>query len=312
MRLPLRHRPPLVDAPRATCRHLDALARAAVGLPLGAAAAMLGSAKSRGRHGNALQWHLGLAPHDGDAALDWEDRIEVKLVSVWMRGDKVVCDKLKVCDADLDPWRKLANVLWVFADRTTRVVVGARQTTLAGPLRQRLAATWERDPHFEQPDLIIEARDGEAGPAPAYYLAASWFQREEILPLRAPAIFAFDPRLASRALAQTGRDPVITVASLGDAPSVSAGPDRCSRCGAPLTIPASDLLARGVAVAHHGFPLPPSCAPALHVAIDGARLPAPVVLTKAEQISALEGTTPSDAIVRLCDRVAEPDDHAHA
>jgi hypothetical protein len=306
MRLPLRHRPPLADASRATCRHLDALARAAVGLPLGAAAAVLGSAKSRGRHGNALQWHLGLASHDGDASLDWEDRIEVKLVSVWQRKGKVVCDKLKVCDADLDPWRKLANVLWVFADRTTRVVVGARQTTMAGPLRERLAATWDRDPHFEQPDLIIEARDGENGPAPAYYLAAAWFQREEILPPVSPAIFAFDPRLASRALAQTGRDPVITVATLG----VEAC--TCPRCGAPLTLSAGDLLARGVAIVHHGFPLPPSCAPALHVAIDGARLPTPVVLTKAEQVAALEGRTPKDAVPRLCDRVPEPDDHAHA
>ena len=309
MRLPLRHRPPGTDAPHATCRHLDALARAAVGLPLGSAAAMLGSAKSRGRHGNALQWHLGLAPHDGDATLDWEDRIEVKLVSVWQRGDKVVCDKLKVCDADLDPWRKLANVLWVFADRTTRVVVGARQTTMAGPLRERLAATWDRDPHFEQPDLIVEARDGEAGPAPAYYLAATWFQREEILPTSSPAIFTFDPRLATRARAQTGRDPVITVATVADG---DPRPDRCPRCGAPLTIAASDLLARGFAVAHHGFPLPPSCAPAVHVAIDGGRLPAPVVLTAAEQIAALEGRIPHDAVVRLCDRVAEPDDHAHA
>jgi hypothetical protein len=165
MRLPLRHRPPLADARVQVCRHLDTLARAAVGLPLGPAAAMLGSAKSRGRHGNALQWHLGLAPHDGDATLDWEDRIEVKLVSVWRRGDRVVCDKLKVCDADLDPWRKLANVLWVFADRTTRIVIGSARTTMAGPMRERLAQVWDRDPHFDAPDLFVEARDGEAGPA---------------------------------------------------------------------------------------------------------------------------------------------------
>ena len=305
MRLPLRHRPPPDDATPATCRWLDALARAAVGMPLAAAATMLGSAKSRGRHGNALQWHLGLAAHDGAATLDWEDRIEIKLVSVWQRGDKVVCDKLKVCDADLDPWRKLANVLWVFADRTTRVVVGSRRTTLAGPLRERLVSTWDRDPHFEQPDLIVEARDGEAGPAPAYYLAAAWFQREEILPPRSKEIFAFDPRLAGQALAETGRDPVITVVAVGDAGR------SCPRCGAPLGFASEELAARGIAVAHHGLPLPPSCAPALHLVIDGARIPEPAALARAEQIALLEGRTRKDAIPRLCDRVAEPDDHAH-
>lgn len=302
MRLPLRHRPPPADATPAVCRWLDALSRAAVGMPLAPAAAMLGSAKSRGRHGNALQWHFGLAAHDGDATLDWEDRIEIKLVSVWQRGDKVVCDKLKVCDADLDPWRKLANVLWVFADRTTRVVVGSRRTTLAGPLRASLVSAWDLDPHFEQPDLIVEARDGADGPAPAYYLAASWFQREGILPSRSPAIFPFDPRLASQALAETRRDPVITV---GDTSRT------CPRCGAPLTVEIDELATRGFAVAHHGMPLPPSCAPAVHLVIDGARIPEPAALSRAEQIALLEGRTPRDAIPRLCDRVAEPDDHAH-
>lgn len=302
MRLPLRHRPPAVDAPTATCRWLEALARAAVGMPLGPAAAMLGSAKSRGRHGNALQWHLGLAAHDGDATLDWEDRIEIKLVSVWQRGDKVVCDKLKVCDADLDPWRKLSNVLWVFADRTTRVVVGSRRTTLAGPLRERLASVWDRDPHFEQPDLIVEARDGEAGPAPAYYLAATWLAREGILPARSPGIFAFDPRIASRARAETGRDPVITVGDAGRS---------CPRCGAPLAFDGDELAARGFAIAHHGMPLPPSCAPAVHLVVDGARIPEPASLSRTEQIALLEGRIAKDAIPRLCDHVAEPDDHAH-
>ena len=31
-----------------------------------------------------------------------------------------------------------------------------------------------------------------------------------------------------------------------------------------------------------------------------------------QMIAALEGRIPHDAVVRLCDRVAEPDDHAHA
>jgi len=303
MRLPLRHRPPEVDPPEHRCRHLDELARAAVGLPLSAAAAALASARSRGRHGNALQWHLGLASHDGDATLDWEDRIEVKLVSVWRRGDRVVCDKLKVCDADVDPWRKVANVLWVFADRTTRVVVGATQTRLAGERRERLAAVWDLDPHFERPDLFVEARDGEAGPAPAYYLASSWLA--PLLPAPAPTILAFDPRLHARALAETGRDPVLTVTPPGTEASA------CPRCGAVLRVAGDDLLRRGFAVAHHGLPLPPSCAPAIHVVVDGARVPEPVAMARAEQIAALEGRTPPDAIPRLTDRVPEPDDHGH-
>jgi hypothetical protein len=308
MRLPLRHRPPVVAPVRATCRHLDALARAAVGLPLGAAA-RLGTARNRGRHGHALQWHLGLSPHDGDAALDWEDRIEIKLVSVWQRGGKVVCDKLKVCDADLDPWRKLANVLWVFADRTTRVIVGARQTTLAAATFDRLAAAWDRDPHFEAPDLFVEARDGEAGPTPAYYLAASWFQREAILPPLSAAILAFDAALASRALAETGRDPVLTVAHAESCADVGSERRACPRCGAPIAFDASDLRARGSTVAHHGMPLPPSCAPAIHVVVDAARLPAPAALTTEEQIATLEARTRDP--IRLSDRVPEPDDHGH-
>ena len=60
MRLPLRHQPPRVDAPRRRCRHLELLAEAARGLPLKPAADALIGARGRGRHGNALQWHLGL------------------------------------------------------------------------------------------------------------------------------------------------------------------------------------------------------------------------------------------------------------
>src|SRR6187399_2221717 len=105
MRLGLRHPPPEQDAPPARCAHLEALAEAAIGLPLGPAAARVASMRSRGRYGNALQWHFGLAAHDSAARLDWEDRIEIKLVSVWRRGlADVGTDKVKICDARIDPW----------------------------------------------------------------------------------------------------------------------------------------------------------------------------------------------------------------
>ncbi|MCA9688062.1 MAG: hypothetical protein KC636_00520, partial [Myxococcales bacterium] len=67
------------------CAYLEALIEAALGLPLAPAAELVTPARSRGRFGNALQWHLGLEPHDGAATLDWEDRIEIKMVSVWRR-----------------------------------------------------------------------------------------------------------------------------------------------------------------------------------------------------------------------------------
>ena len=146
-----------------------------MGLPLGSAAAMLGSAKSRGRHGNALQWHLGLAPHDGDKTLDWEDRIEVKLVSVWRarrQGGVRQAEGLRRGSLSVAQARERALGLRRSHHANRR---GRASTTMAGRLRERLAATWDRDPHFEQPDLFVEARDGEAGPAPAYYLAATWF-----------------------------------------------------------------------------------------------------------------------------------------
>ena len=96
----------------------------------------------RGRHGNALQWHFGLEAHDSEAVLDWEDRIEIKMVSVWSnRSGDVLCDKLKVCDQGIDPWHKLANVLWVFVDRMSRVVLGHRFTHLAGDLAGSLHRT---------------------------------------------------------------------------------------------------------------------------------------------------------------------------
>ena len=135
MRLPLRHPPPASDTPLRRCAHLDALADRSLGLGLAPAAALVAGPRARGRFGNALQWHFGLEPHDSSEQLDWEDRVELKLVSLWRRREgPLACDKLKVCDLTMDPWRKLGNVLWVFVDRMTRVIVGHRFTRLAGAL----------------------------------------------------------------------------------------------------------------------------------------------------------------------------------
>lgn len=305
MRLPLRHAPPDVDPPRHRCAHLDALAEAAVGLPLSWAAARLSSRHSRGRYGTALQWHLGQDAHDSLAELDWEDRIEIKLVSVWARGDgTVACDKLKVADIGVDPWHKLANVLWVFADRLTRVVVGTARTHLAGPMRRRLAAAWQADPHFDHPELFVEAREQEGRAAPAYYLSAAWL-REEILPAPPPpGVFGFDARWWSQARTQTaGRDPLPTVAT------EPSGEQRCRRCGGPISFDAAALAEQGWTPAHHGMPHAGPCALARHFAVDPARLVLPRAWPPEDALSALEHLGPDPW--RLFDRVREPDDHGH-
>ena len=167
MRLPTRHPPPERDAPLRRCAHLEALVGGAIGMPLRPAAEMLDVRRSRGRYGNALQWHLGLESHDSEATLDWEDRIEIKLVSVWRRGGRVVADKLKVCDASQDPSRKLSNLVLVFADRLTRVVVGARHVVLAGDRRRRLVQRWGQDPHFRlaEAKVFTRRRQGRGRPA---------------------------------------------------------------------------------------------------------------------------------------------------
>jgi hypothetical protein len=287
MRLPLRHPPPDRDPPRRRCAHLAALAHAAVGLPLGPAAELVAPEGSRGRHGNALQWHLGLPPHDGQARLDWEDRIEIKLVSVWLRAGAVVCDKLKVSDVGIDPWRKLSNVLWVFADRLTRVVVGTCAWSLRGPALQRLAGA-----------------DGSA--APSYYLAARWLADEGLLPAPGPGIFPFDASWWQATRAEHGRDPLPSVAlDLG-------GEQRCRRCGGPLRFSAEEVAAFGWAPAHHGMPMGRQCAPRGHFAVDGRRLLAPTELPVEDVLDALEQRIPPDAVWRLCERVREPDDHLHS
>jgi hypothetical protein len=306
MRLPLRHLPASDDAPLRGCAHLDALARALVGVPLGAAAERVSSRRSRGRYGAAVQWHLGLAPHDADARLDWEDRIEIKLVSVWARGDhEVGCDKVKVCDLAIDPWHKLGNVLWVFADRLTRVVVATRQTRMAGDVRARLADAWTEDPHFGQPALFVEAREQAGRSAPAYYLAASWFAAERLLPAPGPGILEFDARWWSEARTRAGgRDPWPSLAT-------SDGEQRCRRCGEAIRFDAAAVRARGWAPAWHGLSAAP-CGLRGHFAVDPARLlaPPPGGLQLDETLGMLEGL-PGAAAIRTFERVPEPGDHGH-
>ncbi len=281
-----------------------------MGLPLGPAAAALSSAKSRGRHGNALQWHLGLDAHDSDATLDWEDRIEVKLVSVWRTGvgerTRVACDKLKVCDIAVEPWHKLGNVMWVFADRVTRVIVGAVQTTLAGPLRDRLQASWHQDPHFEHPMLFVEAREQAGRSAPAYYLAARWFEQEGLLPGLQRSIHVFDASWWSRARTLHGRDPWLTVVD-GTSEVVA-----CPRCGGPLAFDPAALVEHGVAPARHGMPAGPPCLARAHAVIDVATVPRSPVFDDGFVCAGIEHRADRETLARLTDRVPEPDDHLHA
>lgn len=306
MRLPLRHPPPEHDLPRRRCAHLESLASAAVGLPLGAAADLVAPARSRGRHGNALQWHLGLASHDAEARLDWEDRIEIKLVSVWMRSGAVVCDKLKVAELSVDPWHKLSNVLWVFADRLTRIVVATRSFALVGDVRRRLARSWSLDPHFDQPELFVEARErADGSAAPAYYLAARWFQDEGLLPAPGPGIFPFDPRWWSQTRREHGREPLVSVAL------AASGRQRCRRCGGPLRFSVEALEQHRWAPAHHEMPMGTACAPRGHVVVDGRHLLQPAEIPAEDMLDALEKRIDRDSIWRLSERVPEPDDHLH-
>lgn len=305
MRLPLRHPPPGEDAPLRRCAHLEALADALVGLPLCAAADRVASRRSRGRHGAALQWHMGLAPHDASATLDWEDRIEIKLVSVWARpGGGVGCDKLKVCEIGVDPWHKLSNVLWVFADRLTRVVLASRTSRLSGALRERLAAAWSEDPHFGRPALFVEAREQAGRSAPAYYLAARWFADEGLLPEPGPGLFEFDARWWSEARARGGgRDPWGSVAT------AASGQQQCRRCGETLRFAPDALAASGWAPAWHPITGAP-CGLHAHFVVDPGRWLSPARLGVEEALGAFE-RLPAPEPVRLFERVAEPGDHGH-
>lgn len=278
-----------------------------MGLALGPAASRLGSERSRGRHGNALQWHFGLDAHDGAAVLDWEDRVELKLMTLWRRNDGAVgLDKLKLCDAAVDPRRKLSNVLFIFADRLTRVVLGYRFFRLAGEARASLAQHWGDDPHFGRPAIFIEARESGQQSAPAYYLSAAWLETW-VLPasVGSAGLFPFDPRWWSEVRgAHSGRAPLLTVVPPG-APAA-----RCGRCGAPMSFEVDRLASQGWAPARHGMPVDGPCGLRGHVAVDGARLPRAHGCSLAEQVSALE-QRPGAEEIRLTDRVPEPDDHEH-
>lgn len=309
MRLPLRHRPPRSAPPRQRCRHLELLAEAARGLPLGPAAEWLPGARGRGRHGNALQWHLGLEAHDSAAEPDWEGRIEIKLVSVWQRADGTLrCDRIKVCDASVDPWAKLANVLFVFADRLTRVVLGHAFFHLSPRSLARLATSWDADPHFDHPNLMIEARETRAGMAPAYYLSSRWASAEGLLP-RGPIElgYRFDTNWWRDVRAEFGgRDPRVTLLR-----SDAGDRTNCARCRGALRVDPARVLADGWAPAIHAMPLGDRCALRGHVVVDPRRLPRPEFASDQELFAGVEATVARDKLWRLADRVLEPDDHEH-
>lgn len=306
VRLPLRHHPPAGDPPRQRCAHLKQLAEASRGLSLRGAAQALTPDRSRGRYGNALQWHFGLDPHDGDARLDWEDRIEIKIVTTWARRDgQIACDKLKVCDLSIDPWHKLSNVLWVLVDRVSRLVIGHRFFHLAGPARERLAASWGADPHFARPDLFVEARQSGDQIAPAYYLAASWFRREAIFD-GVPPLYGFDSSWWSRARKRSrGSEPGITISWNGDERS------RCGHCGGFVRRSPEPPGFRGCWPGLHELPLAPGCAARAHVMLEGERLLRCHVASEDECLLDVQGLVPQARLWRLADRVPEPDDHEH-
>ena len=307
MRLPLRHPPPGRDARPERCAHLEALADAALGLALGPAVALVTAPGSRGRHGNALQWHFGLDPHDGDAARDWEDRIEIKLVTVWRRGGAIVCDKLKICDLSLDPWAKLANVLWVLVDRVTRVVVGHRCTSLAGDARRDLEASWAMDPHFDRPALFVEAREQEGRMAPAYYLSGAWL-RAHVVPAEVQGVFPFDAAWWAEARGARGRrgDPLLTLWR-GEVGAIA-----CPRCGGQIHCDVARVVAEGAAPGAHAMPFGAECALRDHLVLDAGRLPLPAVHPDRRDLeAAIEGRIALDQVWRLADRVPEPEDHLH-
>jgi hypothetical protein len=311
MRYPLRHPPAGRDAPLRTCAYLEALAEAARGLPLGPAAELVCARRSRGRHGNALQWHLGLEAHDGQPTLDWEDRIELKLVSVWRgRAGRLACDKIKVCDLALNPWHKLSNVLWVFVDRVTRVVVGHRFWSLSGDAREALERSWTLDPHFDHPRLFVELREQEGRQAPAYYVAARWMREVGILPEPSiKGVFPFDARWWSEARRIHGRGepPLITLWRAEDELTIA-----CARCDGRIHFEARRVRSEGWAPALHAMPLGPACALRAHLVIDADRLPLPARHPgRAELEAGVESRVPSALVWRLANRVPEPDDHLH-
>ena len=309
MRLPVRHAAPSEDAPRRECAYLDALLDAAVGLPLRPAVGMFGTHASRGRYGNALQWHLGLEAHDAVAALDWEAAIELKLVSVWRtsRGT-IACDKLKVCDVSVDPRDKLSNVAFVLVDRITRVIVGSRRIRLAGALRASLAERWDADPHFDDAPLFVESRGEGDKSAPAYYLAASWLASMLGVEAELPGVYAFDSsRWTSLRAEGGGRDPLVSVLDAG----AMSERHRCPRCPGTLRVDPLKFQATGICAASHTRGMGERCDHRGHIAVDGRGLGRLAACSMEELLAGIEDRVPACEVWRLADRVAEPGDHLH-
>ena len=279
-----------------------------MGLALCPAATAFTAPRSRGRYGNALQWHFGLEPHDGLPQLDWEDRIELKIVTVWRRGGRIVCDKLKVCDLALDPWHKLSNVLWVFVDRLTRVVVGHRFTRLAGAPRELLETSWRLDPHFDRPSLFVEAREQDERQAPAYYISAGYLRAAGILPEELPGVFVYDAKWMQEVRAShRGAEPLFTLWR-GQDPSAL----RCARCGGRVRSDLARVREVGTAPAVHALAGGSECALRAHCVVDARRLPIAVEHPgRSDLEEALEGLVPPERVWRLTDRVGEPEDHLH-
>jgi hypothetical protein len=184
------------------------------------------------------------------------------------------------------------------------VVIGHRFWRLAGVTRERLARSFDMDPHFDRPDLFVEAREHEGRSAPAYYLSARWFENENILP--ASGALPFDARWWGEARAASGgRDPIVSLVGEPFAPAID-----CPRCQGSLHLRPDAVAKEGWAPARHSLPLGDACALRWHLVVDRARLPREAT-TRDELEAALAGTQSPERILRLCDRVLEPEDHEH-
>jgi hypothetical protein len=213
------------------------------------------------------------------------------------------CDKLKVCEAGVDPWRKLSNVAFVFVDRTTRVVLGHQFVHLDGAPLERLIPSWGADPDFDRPDLFIEARDGPDGSRPAYYVSARWLAEVLELPPATPMPSAEWARLRRD---HARRDPLITVVEDDFLEGA------CPRCGAPIRITRPDSFRdRGSAELRHGLPLGEECGIRGHLVVASRWLPTPLACSEERQRAGVESRVSREIMLRLADLVPEPEDHGH-